>query len=76
MGKYAYEAIKFKELSDRFAYDGWAATAIQFEDAARDIQELCAELRMCRNELCLKCGKYHNAHKGACDGCRWKECVW
>ena len=25
-----------------------------------------------RNELCLKCGKYHEAHNGACDGCRWK----
>ena len=26
-----------------------------------------------RNELCLKCGRYRDAHKGACDGCRWKE---
>jgi dTDP-4-dehydrorhamnose reductase len=26
-----------------------------------------------RNELCLKCGKYHDAHNGACDGCIWKE---
>lgn len=26
-----------------------------------------------RNELCLKCGKYHEAHNGSCDGCRWKE---
>lgn len=26
-----------------------------------------------RNELCLKCGKGIWAHKGACDGCRWKE---
>ena len=26
-----------------------------------------------RNELCLKCGRYREAHKGACDGCRWKE---
>jgi len=24
-----------------------------------------------RNELCLKCGRYCDAHKGACDGCRW-----
>ena len=24
-----------------------------------------------RNELCLKCGKYKEAHNGACDGCRW-----
>ena len=26
-----------------------------------------------RNELCMKCGRYHEAHKGVCDGCRWKE---
>ena len=26
-----------------------------------------------RNELCLKCGEYKEAHNGACDGCRWKE---
>ena len=30
------------------------------------------ETRAARNELCLKCGRYHEAHKGACDGCRWK----
>ena len=26
-----------------------------------------------RNELCIKCGRYHEAHNGACDGCRWKK---
>lgn len=31
------------------------------------------ELNLCRNELCLKCGNYREAHLGACDGCRWKE---
>lgn len=25
-----------------------------------------------RNELCLKCEKYKEAHNGACDGCRWE----
>lgn len=25
-----------------------------------------------QNELCLKCGKYKEAHNGACEGCRWK----
>ena len=24
-----------------------------------------------RNELCQKCGRYRDAHKGACYGCRW-----
>lgn len=48
--------------------------------AAKYIRSLQAELaasqrreRNARNELCLKCGRYHEAHKGACDGCRWKE---
>lgn len=41
--------------------------------AADAIDELCVELRTCRNELCLKCGDYKLAHKGACDGCRWKD---
>ena len=25
------------------------------------------------NELCQYCGKYKQAHDGACDGCRWRE---
>ena len=29
--------------------------------------------RDARNELCQRCGRYREAHKGACDGCRWKE---
>ena len=32
-----------------------------------------SELKLCRDELCLKCGEYKMAHKGACDGCRWKD---
>lgn len=35
------------------------------------IKRLKRELKTCRNELCLYCGKYHDRHKGACDGCRW-----
>lgn len=34
--------------------------------------ELIRNLKDCRNELCLKCGDYRMAHKGACDSCRWK----
>lgn len=25
------------------------------------------------NELCQDCGKYKQAHEGACDGCKWRE---
>ena len=35
--------------------------------------ELKKELHEAKNELCCKCGKYREAHNGACDGCRWKE---
>ena len=30
-------------------------------------------LKVCRNELCLKCGDYKQRHLGACDGCRWRD---
>ena len=42
-------------------------------EAATAIRQLRRDLKDCRNELCLKCGDYKNAHKGACDGCRWKD---
>lgn len=37
------------------------------------IEDLMAGLNRCRNELCLRCGEYKNAHKGACDDCRWRD---
>ena len=41
-------------------------TASAYEKAVRDLKD-------CRNELCLRCGNYREKHKGACDGCRWRE---
>ena len=38
-------------------------------DALNDLRR---ELRQCRGELCVKCGEYRYAYKGACDGCRYK----
>lgn len=37
------------------------------------IKRLQNEVRHCRNELCLKCGSYREAHKGACNGCRFRH---
>lgn len=37
------------------------------------IDEIMKENRDLRNELCCKCGDYKMRHKGACDGCRWKD---
>ena len=39
--------------------------------AKAEVETLKRELQSCRNELCLRCGRYKEAHKGACDGCRW-----
>ena len=41
--------------------------------ACKERDELKKELAAMRNELCCLCGKYREAHNGACDGCRWKE---
>lgn len=35
--------------------------------------KLEADRKALRNELCQYCGKYKQAHEGACDGCRWRE---
>ena len=41
--------------------------------ACKERDELKKELDAMRNELCCKCGKYREAHNGACDGCRWEK---
>ena len=41
--------------------------------ACKERDELKKELASMRNELYYLCGKYREAHNGACDGCRWKE---
>ena len=41
--------------------------------ACKERDELKKELAAMRNELCYLCGKYREAHNGACDGCRWEK---
>ena len=54
-----------------------AAVMMMAADLIESLQaELTASRRRAqdaRNELCQQCGRYHEAHNGACDGCRWKE---
>ena len=38
-----------------------------------ELNEAKSELAAMRNELCYLCGKYREAHNGACDGCRWRN---
>lgn len=37
------------------------------------MKEEPSELHAMKNELCQYCGKFKQAHEGACDGCRWRE---
>lgn len=37
------------------------------------VKEEQSELHAMNNELCQYCGKYKQAHEGACDGCRWRD---
>ena len=41
--------------------------------ACKERDEVRKELHEAKNELCLFCGKYQEAHNGACDGCRWRN---
>lgn len=55
-----------------FKFSDNAETVALLMTAEDAIKELYDNLMVCRNELCLRCGDYRNAHKGACDGCRWE----
>ena len=41
----------------------------------KERDELKKQLHEAKNELCYLCGKYRDAHNGACDGCRWEKAV-
>ena len=43
------------------------------DSACKERDEARKELAAMRNELCYLCGKYRDAHNGACDGCRWEK---
>lgn len=36
-------------------------------------EKLAADRKALINELCQYCGKYKQAHEGACNGCKWKQ---
>lgn len=51
-----------------------------FDIPMSEIEKLCeytkdleCKYRDLRNEHCLQCGRYRQAHEGLCDGCKWKE---
>ena len=50
-----------------------AAACKERDEARKKLHEAKSELAAMRNELCYLCGKYREAHNGACDGCRWRK---
>lgn len=53
--------------------DDLVEAADRIEAQANRIEAQAKEIDALRNELCLKCGNYTLAHKGACNGCRWRR---
>ena len=41
--------------------------------SCKERDEVRKQLHESKNELCYLCGKYREAHNGACDGCRWRN---
>lgn len=50
-----------------------AYTCKERDELKKQLEQAQAELDAAVNELCYMCGKYREAHNGACDGCRWKK---
>lgn len=64
-----HEGAEFWELSTPdIPHDSFAR---MLHNSANAIQKLYAELKLCNNELCYRCGSYKTRHQGSCDGCRW-----
>lgn len=64
-----------REQAEWAAGNEWETPITLGDDltAAADLIEAQQrQIAALRNELCQHCGKYRQAHEGACDGCRWK----
>ena len=57
------EQVKIYDATEIYKDLAYATTAVNNQ---------ASNLKDCVNELCLKCGNYHESYLGACDGCRWK----
>ena len=60
------------DMLENYASDR-AALVAEIEKLRKQLEQTQAERGAMRNELCYKCGKYREAHNGACDGCRWRN---
>ena len=82
--KKAYDAMardlqfrteQVRELQDENHASDRAALVTEIEKLRKQLEQTQAERGAMRNELCYLCGKYRDAHNGACDGCRWKAAL-
>lgn len=71
MQDYSRMSANLRMLSRMFAQNDAVCDELYLASIA--IDDLQTELKQCRNELCLRCGQYKERHKGACDGCRWRD---
>lgn len=53
-------------------FEKYKIGSIENDNSASAVEEIVQIIRELRNELCLKCEKYKDAHNGACDWCKWK----
>ena len=59
-----------KNASPKSSWDNLVQMIV---DLRKELADTKAELNICRDELCLRCGDYKERHLGACDGCRFKN---
>ncbi len=74
------KAVAVKEENNGTTYEDTGLTPGDIKELldmavskTNKVLRLKEELHTIKNELCQYCGKYKNAHEGACDGCRWRE---
>lgn len=74
------KAVAVKEENNGTTYEDTGLTPGDIKELldmavskTNKVLRLKEELHTIKNELCQYCGKYKQAHEGACDGCKWRE---
>ena len=67
------EALKALTECAECTWDYIDRLRMAMASTCKERDEARKELHEAKNELCYLCGKYREAHNGACYGCRWKE---
>lgn len=65
-------AGRFVEKEDG-SYETCLLSANDCLEIADLLERLAADRTELRNELCYRCGRYKEAHNGACGGCKWRD---